>query len=100
MAVLHRGGLIAVLIVLRGRQRRPCIRPGLAQFARKNHHHLGRGAVGPPAAAFFAGQRFGAHELPAARRLGISERTLRYKLAAIAGRPRMSGRSAGAMVLQ
>ncbi len=32
----------------------------------------------------------------AARHLGISERTLRYKLAAIAGRPRTDGRRAGA----
>jgi len=42
----------------------------------------------------------GGHRGEAARRLGISERTLRYKLAAQSGRPRAAGRQTAPALLQ
>lgn len=72
-------------VQLRARADRPAALPD--QLRRQEAAALGR------ALAECGGRRG-----DAARRLGISERTLRYKLAAQAGRPRGAGRAAGVVV--
>lgn len=78
------GPILDAHIRLTVRERRPAALP--EQLRRQEADALGR------ALAETGGRRG-----EAARRLGISERTLRYKLAAQAGRPRTAARVAGAV---